>query len=225
MAKDPAYLFYSDNFLSGTMFFTNEQCGKYIRLLCAQHLTGHLHEKDMLKICETKDEDIWVKFVQDANGLFYNQRLENEINKRKRFSESRANNRLGKVKTNKINHKKKSKSYVLHMGNGNGNENEILNTIKNAFVNFFESAEFETTWKDFWDMRKEKNKPLSLKSANLILKKLEKYSAGTTTDAVKILEQSIENSWQGVFPIKEEKNGTTKHIIAKTQPGSGPGNF
>jgi len=96
--KDPAFLFYSDNFLSGTMFFNDEQLGKYIRLLCAQHLTGHMHEKDMLKICKTKDEEIWAKFVKDAEGKYYNTRLEAEMVKRKLYSESRARNRKGKVK-------------------------------------------------------------------------------------------------------------------------------
>ena len=45
MAKDPAFLFYPSDFLTGTMFMTDEQVGKYIRLLCAQHQKGHLCEK------------------------------------------------------------------------------------------------------------------------------------------------------------------------------------
>ena len=40
--KDPAFLFYSSDFLTGTMFFTDEQVGKYIRLLCAQHQKGQI---------------------------------------------------------------------------------------------------------------------------------------------------------------------------------------
>lgn len=112
--KDPAFLFYSDNFLSGTMFFTDEQIGKYIRLLCAQHLTGHLEEKHMIFICKGHDEDIFKKFIKDDNGKYYNERLEIEINKRIKYSASRSNNKKGK-----------GKSYDLHMGNGNGNENGI----------------------------------------------------------------------------------------------------
>jgi uncharacterized protein YdaU (DUF1376 family) len=223
MAKDPAYLFYSDNFLSGTMFLTNEQCGKYIRLLCAQHLTGHLHEKDMLKICGTKDEDIWRKFIVDAQGMYYNERLENEINKRKKFSESRSNNRLGKVKTKKTKPKKTSKSYDQHMEDGDGIENEIINTIKNAFLIFFENQKFESAWRDFSRMRKEKGKQLTTQAAILILRKVENYAAGNPDVAVKILEQSIENSWQGVFEIKQNKNGTIKKPIATS--GGGPGDF
>jgi uncharacterized protein YdaU (DUF1376 family) len=129
MAKDPAYLFYSDNFLSGTMFLTNEQTGKYIRLLCAQHLTGHLLEKDMLKICGSHDEDVWSKFEKDDEGKYYNVRLELEISKRKLFSESRSNNRKGKVSKKETSKKKKSLSHDEDMED----ENEIGNRIKKRY--------------------------------------------------------------------------------------------
>ena len=126
--KDPAFLFYSDNFLSGTMFFNDEQTGKYIRLLCAQHQTGHLEEKHMIFICKGYDEDIFKKFTKDEDGKYFNERLETEIVKRRNYSESRSNNKKGKVKS--INKSKIiSKSYDNHMGNGNGNINIDFNSF------------------------------------------------------------------------------------------------
>lgn len=119
--KDPAFLFYSDNFLSGTMFFTDEQTGKYIRLLCAQHQSGHLEEKHMIFMCKGYDEDIFKKFIKDDAGKYYNERLELEITKRRNYSESRSNNKKGKIKIPKI----ISKSYDNHMGDENGNGIEI----------------------------------------------------------------------------------------------------
>lgn len=98
MAKDPALLFYTADFLTGTQFFTMEQRGKYITLLCSQHITGRLREKDMLKICETYDEDIFDKFHKDEHGLYYNERLETEMTRRKAYSESRSKNRAGAIK-------------------------------------------------------------------------------------------------------------------------------
>ena len=95
--KDPAFLFYSNDFLSGTMLMTNEQIGQYIKLLCLQHQKGRLKEKDMLNICKTHDEDIFSKFKKDENGNYYNQRLEDEILRRKKYSESRRKNRKNKV--------------------------------------------------------------------------------------------------------------------------------
>jgi len=91
MAKDPAVLFYTSDFLSGTFTMDNEQVGKYIRLLCLQHQKGKLSEKDMLSICKAYDNEIWDKFkVED--GLYYNERMFNETIRRQKFSESRRNN-------------------------------------------------------------------------------------------------------------------------------------
>ena len=115
--KDPAILFYTADFITGTLTMTDEQRGKYIILLCLQHQKGYLTEKDMLNICKTYDEDIFSKFtVQD--GKYYNERMKNEAEKRKRYSESRRNNRMNKDsddnKENNI-----CESYVNHMENIN----------------------------------------------------------------------------------------------------------
>ena len=92
MSKDPAFLLYPQDFLVGTMTMTNEQVGKYVRLLCLQHLTGHLEEDDMIDICGDKDARIWRKFKQDDSGLYYNERLRMETEKRRKYSESRRKN-------------------------------------------------------------------------------------------------------------------------------------
>jgi hypothetical protein len=100
---------------------TDEQVGKYIRLICLQHMKGELSEKDMLFICKSHDEEIWNKFERTAAGTFINRRLQEVIEKRKNYSESRRKNRAGKTKD--VNDT--SLTYDNHMGNGNGNENVI----------------------------------------------------------------------------------------------------
>lgn len=122
MSKDPAFLFYSNDFLTGTYLMSDEQVGKYIRILCLQHQKGSLYEKDMLKICKTYDEDIFIKFVKEGD-VYYNHRLKEETEKRKSYSESRKNNRKKKDMSNIC------KTYVPHMENENENENEIVNKI------------------------------------------------------------------------------------------------
>jgi DnaD/phage-associated family protein len=82
VAKDPAFLFYSNDFLTGTFTMTDKQVGQYIRLMCLQHQQGHLSEEKMLSVCKKRDPDIWSKFRQDESGLYFNQRLEQEIEKR-----------------------------------------------------------------------------------------------------------------------------------------------
>ena len=120
--KDPAFLFYSSDFLSGTMLMTDEEVGQYIKLLCLQHQKGHLKEKDMLNICKSYNEDIFSKFKKDEEGNYYNERLEYESNKRKAYSESRRNNRK-KKETYEEDMKNICNSYEKHMENENVNEN------------------------------------------------------------------------------------------------------
>lgn len=110
MAKDPAVLFYTSDFLSGTFTMSNEQVGKYIRLLCLQHQKGRLTEKDMLSICQAYDVDIWDKFIIEE-GFFYNIKMRDESQRRSKYTESRRTN--GKsLKTESI-----SEAYAKHMGN------------------------------------------------------------------------------------------------------------
>ena len=148
ISKDPAFLFYSSDFLTGTMILSDEQVGKYIRLLCLQHQKGHLTKKDMLFICKTYDEDIYNKFKTDANDKYYNERLEIEIYKRKIYSDSRRKNRTGKTKDkfaeNKEHVNNICKSYDEHMENENENRNEV-EVVKNKHKKTTQVADDQTT--------------------------------------------------------------------------------
>lgn len=127
MAKDPAFLFYYDRFLSGTFTMTNEQVGMYIRLLCLQANKGHVTKKDIMNICKTYDEDIASKFKNIGDDMFANEVLSEVVEQRKNYTESRRNNRKGAKKTsceqdmNNI-----SETYDEHMVNVNINENTIV---------------------------------------------------------------------------------------------------
>lgn len=133
--KDPAFLFYSSDFLSGTMLMTDEEVGQYIKLLCLQHQKGHLKEKDMLNICKTYNEDIFSKFKKDEEGNYYNERLEHEANKRKAYSESRRNNR-NKVDNSNTNVYliKDTKTGLIKIGSSNNPERRLVE-LKNQYEN------------------------------------------------------------------------------------------
>jgi hypothetical protein len=103
---------------------SNDQVGKYIRLLCLQHQKKTLSENDMLKICGTHDPDIWEKF-EVVDGRFINRRMFDESEKRRNFSESRRKNRLKQSsEEHMIN---TCSTHVEHMENENENENTIQN--------------------------------------------------------------------------------------------------
>lgn len=85
MAKDPAFLFYTSDFLTGTMFFSNEQVGIYIRLLCAQHQHGAMIEEKAFNSLVKDDELLRSKF-QKCDGGYYNERLLHEMSLRNKKS-------------------------------------------------------------------------------------------------------------------------------------------
>ena len=134
MAKDPAVLFYTSDFLSGTFTMDNEQVGKYIRLLCLQHQKGKLSEKDMLSICKAYDNEIWDKFkVED--GLYYNDRMYNETIRRQKFSESRRNNAKSPKKESTC------EAYAKHMET----ETENITITINENINI----DFDWFWNEY----------------------------------------------------------------------------
>jgi len=91
-SKDPAFLFYSSDFLTGVIDMTMEERGQYITLMCLQHQKGHLSEKTIRFCLGSVSVSVMDKFMQDENGLYFNKRLEEEIFKRKNFIDSRRKN-------------------------------------------------------------------------------------------------------------------------------------
>ena len=124
MAKDPAVLFYTNDFLTGTFTMSNEEVGAYIRLLCLQHQKGSLSSKDFESICKLEMPEVVQKFVKTEEGTFYNVRMREEALKRENFSNSRSKNRKNKKSSSSEEHMNSiCKSYDVHMENENENEN------------------------------------------------------------------------------------------------------
>lgn len=92
MAKDPAFLFYSQDFFTGTATMSFEDKGKYIHILSLMHQQGRMSEETIRFVVGSVSDSLKSKFVVDTTGLWYNERLESEIDKRAKFIESRINN-------------------------------------------------------------------------------------------------------------------------------------
>lgn len=123
MAKDPAFLFYPSDFITGTMFFTDEQIGIYIKLLCAQHQHGGLINKVTFNQIVKSHDIIKSKFIESEDG-FYNQRLMDEMIKRNNKSNNLSANALKRWNKQK---KCKSNAIASHLNMPIENENEIIN--------------------------------------------------------------------------------------------------
>lgn len=96
--KDPAFLFYPNDWLGGTLGMTFEEKGAYIELLVLQFNRGHM-SLHMINNMIGHNQNLWdaikSKFEIDENGNYFNHRLEIEQNKRAEYSKSRRNNRTG----------------------------------------------------------------------------------------------------------------------------------
>ena len=222
--KDPAFLFYSSDFLTGTMFMTNEQVGKYIRLLCAQHQIGALTKEHMSNICGTYDKDIWAKFEQDSDGNFFNERLRLEVDKRRSFCESRRKNRNSKPQDKNEKHMSQHMSTHMyqHMENENENENRIVNRKRGAGekpTNPF-SESFIEVWEIWKDYKKTSHRfsYKTIDSENIALAQLAKTSQGNEEFAIEMIHHSIAQGYKGIFApdkSKQQTNGTKIQLTSK----------
>lgn len=88
--KDPAVLFYTSDFLSGTYTMNYSQRGKYITLLCIQHQKGFLTKQELAFISEGEVEVI-EKFTE-LDGKYINLKMYNETIRRKEYTENRLKN-------------------------------------------------------------------------------------------------------------------------------------
>lgn len=145
MAKDPAFLFYPNDWLGGTMGMTFEQKGAYMELLMLQFNRGHMTSHMIGQTVGQLWDGIQDKFIKDENGMWYNERLEIEKTKRKAFTASRVNNRNGKNQFSKD---------VGHMTNHMENEdvnNVLVKHKENGSKKF--SGNFKAQTEEFFTER------------------------------------------------------------------------
>jgi hypothetical protein len=208
MAKDPAFLFYSSDFLNGVADLTMEERGQFITLLCLQHQKGTLTDKTIRLSLGSVSVDVLSKFSKDKDGNFYNERLNEEIEKRIQFTESRRNNgsKGGRPKNNT-----KPLGLAKHnlMEDVNENENEDININKSKctfdqvyeymairigidqakieaekFVNYYTS--------NGWKVGKNPMKSWGA-AANNWITNTKQYAKGTTNNKSKLNKHELEN--------------------------------
>lgn len=130
--KDPAFLFYPEAFEVGTRKMTDAEVGQYIRALNEQFFEGRIDEQFFDNLSPRVQE----KFVRIKGG-YINKRLRFEIEKRKKYTESRRANgsRGGRPKKQEETKEKPKENHMdseigNHMRNININKNKNTNNIK-----------------------------------------------------------------------------------------------
>ena len=99
--------------------------------------------------------------------------------------------------------------------------NTVNNTIVNNTINkqkakaYFDDLDLNNLFLEFLDLRKSLKAKNTDRAISLVLKKLEGLSKETQKE---MLEQSIENSWKSVFPLKKQFNKEKPSLAKKYFP-------
>jgi len=204
MSKDPAFLFYHQDFFTGVSDMTNEEIGAYIKCMCVQASKGGITEKHMLIICNSYEVHNVVKNKFTFNSeiqLFENTRLKNELEKRKKYSESRSNNRK-KVKTTASTDDNICKTYEKHMENEDEIEN--IDSNNNNFL-FKDTLLKNEKWK------KDISSSFKITTAEVDLK-LELFFNHLSTELkVHPSMNEFAKHFKNWIPVNKEKNGNNKN--------------
>ena len=215
MAKDPAFPFYTQDFLVGTMYMTNEQVGIYIRLLCSQHQHGGLIDKIAFETAVGKHDIVRSKFVETEDG-FYNERLMNEMIKRQKKSSNLSQNALKRWNQYKSN----AKAMQMNMQCEIENENKDSKDFKRLSTRININKEwFDEIWSKYpkKDGRKsaERHFYATVKTKedfDNINKALENYMQSKTVKNGYIKNGSTWfNNWQDWVDYVEYKTEEEKH--------------
>lgn len=161
MAKDPRFNFYTDNWIGGTEGFTLEQEGAYLSLIIMQSKIGRFTKEQAIDKLMQKTRGnaaasagLWnflmPKFETDGE-VFWNVRLEVEIEKSKRHSKlqmERANARWEKDKENPA-----MPRHIPVYGSGIGIEDKIKSAFDEIYLNqqkmHWSYIDFESEFKSF----------------------------------------------------------------------------
>jgi hypothetical protein len=174
--KDPAFLMYSGDFLSGTFTMNYEQRGKYITLMCIQHQKGYLTDADMKSVLNEEDYLLAEKFYKGTDGNWYNQKMTDVMQERKSYTEERLShfNKNKDKDTDKGNDKNndmkthKNSHMEHHTGNEDEDENQDRNQVEiqnefqdrnevdNEYVVGSEEAELEEYYQEAYNQELER---------------------------------------------------------------------
>lgn len=146
-----------------------------------------------------KDYDKWlqpIKRIVTKNGNAYFvtkngnafSKIDNEI--------SKIDNTFNKFGNKIIRKPKEDKSLLT-------SKETLKETLKEKGDNF------KKAWKDFKAMRIKIRKPMTERAEELLIKKLDGLN-NNEEEQIAILNQSIMNSWLGIFPLKGDYNGKNR---------------
>ena len=213
--KKPYFPFYPGDFLMATGHWTNAEVGAYLRLLCHQWANGSVpaDERRISNIVGVHGADfieMWsvvrAKFTADGEGRLVNPRLEKvraEVDDRSDKARKAAQQRWSIAQADAKRDAKpmpsKSKSKSKIKVKTKTKQKAAMPPIPKEL----DTPEFKTKWQEWLKFRRTYKKPVNPPGARTSLKRLEALGP---TAAVAVIDTSIANDWQGLFPERSKAN-------------------
>ena len=210
----PAFQFYPQDFLTGVMYLTMEERGMYITLLSIQWSKNKIPKKRLGFILgiewEEVPELVKEKFIDEGDYLI-NERLFKISEERRLFVEKQVlNGRKGGRPTKQL--KPKNTSLMkMKMKMKVENENKDI-------VYPYQNDEFIEIWKQF-KIYKETEFNFKFKSTQSEQAALSKLpnEMDNVDHAIQSIKNSMANGWKGIFPDKQNNNGTKNNTNTKSK--------
>ena len=194
MSKDPAFLFYYQDFLVGTTFLNFEETGAYIKILCHLADKGIITDVQIAMICD-KDIDMAMRVMEKLEcikeGIYCSPRLNIEVEKRRAHSIKQRENILKRWN-------KSGNTTVLPLEDENENENRIVikeEEFKKEVAKFKNyPASMLKEFGDYWTEPNKSNTKLrfELEKTWDLKRRLERWASNSTLKAPVNKKQSAE---------------------------------
>lgn len=207
--RPPAFQFYVDDFLAGTLNFSDAELGLYIRLLCVQWSAGSVPNDDTEIASygrgKTPTARVKAKFELCDDGQLRNKRLEAE---REKQAEWRRKSALGGHRSGEA--RAKGGSTTLEP-DGQPKGNTPVSSLQSPLSGLqtpskpegdglvklpFESDAFKAAWTQWEQHRREIRKRLTPTAIKLAFSDLE---AMGEERAIAAIRHSISKNYQGIF--------------------------
>lgn len=218
MSKElPYFKFIASEWLTGNISFESLQLQGLFINICALYW----NRAGILMISEIESRYKKKKMIEELSGRYFSltdgfiniEFLDEQLAERERLSITNSMNGKKGGRGNKVENKANANRTQSETKANESNIEEEKNKKKNKrreeveLVFPFDSIAFKSKW-EIWKLYRAERK-IQYKgsiSEQAALKKLSEISGDEQT-AIKIIDESISNSWQGLFELK---NGTTK---------------
>lgn len=226
MAKDPATLWYWNDWHGGTVTMTRHLKGCYMDLLYAQFNNGRLSLSEIKTVLGI-DQASWTvlskKFKQDENGNYYNEKAESERIKREQFT-------LKQTAVGKLGGRPKiTQTKPVGYQNNNPDKTLLENVIVNAIDNENQEKGVQGEKPSTWDVEKHSflhsgGWEYQFCTSKGISQEIFKQLAAEFISDVELKEdfktaKELRNHFTNWYNLKSQNNGTDKRAPAGVRTG------